>query len=274
MGIETIDAGTLGSWTIQVVDAATGQPATGYTPDIALAATLWTGDDQSPLSPAPVAEWLNAGAGTVTLTIPGEVTSGLEPGIYRLRLSVVDAGQTQPVYETGLQVRSSPGSATPAPIYGSAADLHTYAPWLDQLQDLPSAQAGFREQRARARSWLEDLLHSRYRGGSCVGIGNPRGWGWGYRAGQGRSPWLVAELAADHLLVTDRVREICARKAIALVCESQIGPDPKNPYVALAARYHAQASSLATCLVAEVDTDGDGVADVVISLGDFRVLRG
>src|SRR5262249_26067117 len=88
---------------------------------------------------------------------------------------------------------------------------------------------------------------------------------FGPRRSGARSTWLREQLDADTLMVTDQIRECAAKKALAFICEGQVGPsESQAPYARLARMYHSQADYLGTCLVLSLDTNGDGFPDVNI----------
>ena len=88
---------------------------------------------------------------------------------------------------------------------------------------------------------------------------------FGPRRSGARSTWLQDQLDADTLMLTDQIREAAAKKALAYICEGQIGiGDQAKAYAGLARMYHGQADYLGTCLTLSLDTDGDGFPDVNI----------
>lgn len=245
-----------------------GNPIVNYGEDAALSAQVWPGDDLA-VSCSPLVEWVDREAGSVKMTVSAGDTAGLNPGVYSWRALVTEAnGRVSVIGKGSIEFEGGPGSALPPATYGKADDLLTYAPWLGDLPDKRSSQTGFAEPRSRARGWLEDVLHAHHRTG--YSRQGRFGGAWGTPA---RDPWLVDQLAAGKLMVTDKIREIVARKAIAIVCESQIGPGKDNPYVALANRYGWQAEEMAKTLVAWVDADGDGIYELPIDCTTTHLRR-
>lgn len=119
------------------------------------------------------------------------------------------------------------------------------------------------EQLHRARTWLEDLAHAHYRVSSMVMVVGAQAFG--PRRSGARSTWLQDQLDNDTLIVTDQIREAVAKKAMAYICEGQVGlGDQASQYARLGRMYHSQADQIATCLVLSLDTNRDGWPDVTI----------
>jgi hypothetical protein len=134
--------------------------------------------------------------------------------------------------------------------------------WLRQLQT-DDDEAGFAEQLGRARTWIEDLAHAHYRVASMAMVVGSQAFG--PRRSGARSTWLQEQLDADTLMVTDQVREAAAKKALAYICEGQVGTSEASmAYAKLARMYHSQADSIATYLTLSLDTNGDGFPDINI----------
>lgn len=247
---------------------ASGAVVTGYDASRALATTIWPGGNRAAAS-RPTTTWTDPSLGLLAIAIGADDTAALAPGRYQLVTRLDDAGATIDAYRCTLDVTQSHGIGTTPGAYCSYQDLLDYGgPWLDQLST-DDDQAGFAEKIARARSWIDDLAHAHHRvGGYLRGGGGPS-------IVAGRSTTLQAWLDADSLLLTDSIKEACAKKALALICEKQIGNgDSAMAYARLARLYHAQADYLATCLTLGLDTDGDGRAEVVIDLSTSYPLYG
>jgi hypothetical protein len=246
-----------------------GNLVTGLPADAPLAAALWRGGDQAPVV-APAVQWIDPTQGTVLLVVSAADTAGLAVGTYRLRVTVAADGQTLVVFDGALRLTAAPGAAPPPPVYCGYEDLKLYAPWLDTLHDAAQEQTGFAGERARARQWLDDLILRQYRGGGGGVLGNGPGGGgglWGARRSPGYSPFLVQQLQQDHLIVRPAVVEAVAQYALGLICQAQLGRGGWNDYARLASTFAAAAHNAALCLTAEIDTNDDGLAEVVIPLG-------
>jgi hypothetical protein len=245
-----------------IVDQA-GNPVTTYAGTETLATVVWPGGAQA-ASFEPATIWATPAAGTITITITAAESTKLPAGRYQLSTTVQPAGH-DPVdaYGCTLDVLQSPGTQAAPTTYTTLDDLLRYGrSWLRQLQT-DDDQAGFAEQQGRARSWIEDLAHAHYRVAAMTMVIGSQAFG--PRRSGARSEWLIDQLAANTLIVTDQVREAAAKKALALICEGQIGlGEQAGQFARLARMYHSQADYLGTCLTLTLDTDGDGFADVTI----------
>ena len=66
-------------------------------------------------------------------------------------------------------------------------------------------------------------------------------------------------------MITDQITEAAAKKALAYICEGQVGVNEQSAqYGKLARFYHSHADYLGTCLILSLDTNGDGFPDVTI----------
>lgn len=244
-----------------------GQAATGFSSADAVSAVLWAGDDQAPLA-TPLAEWDDPAQATVWVTFAEADTVTLPPGTYRLQVWVLSQGRRILGADAALRLTAVPGMATALPVYCSAGDVEALASgWVDTLQDLDTDQAGFAEERNLARRWLDRQV-----------IARRRAWldDW-YRV---RARWaddakieadltaLQSHLDADRLmrdgLDAGLIERITAHYALHLIFEPQIGEVNETSYQTLAERHRAQASRLLVGWTARVDTNGDGVADVIL----------
>jgi hypothetical protein len=245
-----------------VVDQA-GNVVTTYDGTETLATLVWPGGAQ-PTAYTPATTWVTPAAGLIAIAFPAADSAALSAGRYQV-LTRVTAGSADPVdaYGCTLDVLQAPGTETPPTTYGTYQDLLRYGrSWLRQLQT-GDDEAGFAEQLGRARSWIEDLAHAHYRvAGMTMVVGSQA---CGPRRSGARSEWLIQELAADTLIVTDQVAEAAAKKALAFICEGQIGVGERSDaYAGLARMYHSQADYIGTCLTLSLDTNGDGFPDVNI----------
>jgi hypothetical protein len=201
--------------------------------------------------------------GLVDILITAAQTAALSLGRYQIYSTITAGGDPQPILIATLDIVATPGS-TPAPkTYCGYSDLLKYGrAWLRQLQT-GDDEAGFAEQLGRARSWIEDLAHAHYRVAAMTMVIGSQAFG--PRRSGARSTWLQDQLDADTLIVTNQIREAAAKKALAFICEGQVGPtESAAPYARLARMYHSQADYLGTCLTLSLDTNNDGFADVNI----------
>jgi hypothetical protein len=254
--------GTALGITFQIADGD-GNVVTTYTGGEALATEVWPGGNRAD-GFNPVTSWVDHVDGKVQITISAAQTTDLALGRYQIYTTLEATGRDPvAILIAQLDVVATPGM-TPAPAtYCSYQDLLKYArSWLRQLQTSDD-EAGFAEQLGRARSWIEDLAHAHYRVAAMTMVIGSQAFG--PRRSGARSTWLTEQLAANTLMITDQIVEAAAKKALAFICEGQIGPSESSAaYARLARMYHSQADYLGTCLTLSLDTNGDGFPDVNI----------
>jgi hypothetical protein len=240
------------------------EPVTDYTGSEDLVCSVWPGDARG-VTFSPVAEWttVSPDPNVISITITDEQTANVEPGRYQLLLKIDDAGEIVDAFACTVTVTLVAGVGVAPRTYTSYDDLLRYGrSWLKQLQTSDD-QLGFAEQQGRARTKLEDIAHAHYRGGSLATYVG--GYSGGPRIWPGRSAWLQEQLDAGYLMVTDQVKELCAKFALAEVCRGQIGTgDSASAYARLARMYESEANYLASCLIIGIDSNSDGVAETTI----------
>lgn len=247
--------GDAAAWVVTLRDAVGDALTSVYDGAETLAARVWPGDDR-PVSFNPTVAWKVAASGTIDLSVTGAQTAGVDPGDYLLQIRLTDGGSTYSAFESWLAIETAPGTGTTPTVYITRDDLLRYGRHV--LSEIPDEydQAGWIEQRARARSWFEQVLHAHDRGTIETGLG------WGVRSrvvnrDRGKNTWLVDALADNELLVTDEIKEVNACYAWSLILAGR----PEE-----AARFRAMANELCKTIVAELDTDADGDGDYVIDL--------
>jgi hypothetical protein len=254
---------------------------TTYTSGATLASSCWPGDDRANTF-SPTAAWIDASLGTIRLSIAAAQTASLSPGIYNLQLSIAASGSTVKQNLPGLKLLPSPGSATAPKAYCSLQDLLRVFRPLSELQDLDSDQTGFAEQRGLARIWFDELLQRHFRPSSGGLTSHQRAisnWGGSWRSGQ-RSIYLSGLLDADKLLLANAsgqpnsIPHCVAHHAVGLILQDQLGSVGETSYQKVARRMFAEADRLAGLIVAEVDSNNDGLPDIHIDLGITDVLYG
>ena len=127
---------------------------------------------------------------------------------------------------TSLEIIAAAATGTPRPTYITIADLRKIAPWIDDLQ-VPDSHEGFDDPCADSRDWLDEMTLRNYRGGNVSLLGYHGFALDAWYTGGGRrtsltNRWLFAALAANQLLVTPRVKNVCAYYALSRICESLI----------------------------------------------------
>jgi hypothetical protein len=258
--------------TVTLTDAL-GATITTYTGTEALTTAVWPGADRAAAFAAATA-WIGAGAGTIQWSITDAQSAGLAPGRYQLLTRLQDPiyGWVD-VYTATLDIAASAGSAAAPSTYTTLDDLLRFGrSWLRQLQT-DDDQAGFAEQQHRARTWIEDLAHAHFRVAAMTMVIGSQAFG--PRRSGARSVWLQQQLDANYLMLTDQIREAAAKKALAYICEGQVGlGEQAGQYARLARLYHGQADYLGSCLTLSLDTNGDGFPDVNIDCSSTDPMYG
>jgi hypothetical protein len=262
----TVPQGTSRDFLLQVKDAADA-PITTFLATDTLTATVWPGDDRAAVA-TPTAAWDDYATGKYLLTFADATTATVTPAKYRLRVSFTRGSRTGVLLDGWLVVSATKGTATAGQAKTTIDDLLRYAPWLDDLMS-DSDQGGFQEQQARAFSWLVDVLCDRWRPAGTASLGDRLVIGYDYA--DGPSVWLRGKLTAATSALVSRGKtvEILAKKAIAFVCEAQIGRESARDFAAHANAYHGDADSLLKTYRAEIDTKDtyDGVPTMTIHCG-------
>lgn len=251
-------------------------PATGvFLGTDTLAAKLWPGGDL-PSILSPTAAWIDANAGTWQLVFNDADTAAVSPGIYYVQATATRSTRSVNLLPEGttLEVLAVPGTGLARPTYITITDLRRVAPWIDELQP-PDSQTGFLDQCADSRDWLDECVLRNYRGGNVSLLGEHGAALDGWFTGGGRrtsltNRWIKAELDASHLLVTPRVRQICAYYALSRICEAMLTRG--NQYYGHAARFRAEAESLLASTVVEIDVNGDGFGEIPVNMSSTNTL--
>lgn len=252
--------GSSDAYIVPVVDeSGAAIVCTGTEP---LSAVVWPGGAREPSFPL-IPTWQDAASGLTLVTIPSTLTVDLTPQTYTVECTITDGVGPRRYYAGWLEITPSPDTESEPPSYCTYQDLLDYAAWIPDLQ-AESDQAGFARQRGRAREWLDEVILSRYgpdtSGSYLMGMPPPL-------VSSAPSAWLRDQLAADHLIVRGPVREIAAKRALYLICSPQLGKRGEYSYQDLARRYERETEELVKLLWAEIDTDGDGLADVTVRCG-------
>ena len=158
-------------------------------------------------------------------------TASLAYGIYYIQAYATRAGtptRTTALLPRGtsLEIIAAASTGTPRPTYISIIDLRKIAPWIDDLQ-VPDSHEGFDDPCADSRDWLDEMTLRNYRGGNVSLLGYHGFALDAWYTGGGRrtsltNRWLYAALAANQLLVTPRIKNLCAYYALSRICESMI----------------------------------------------------
>lgn len=289
---------------LRVVDAAgnyygpneTPQQDSPFLVDDPLSARLWAGDDQAPvLTKTPT--WTDVTTAAYKIAFSDADTAALTPGLYRCIVTVARSGRTAPVGDFLVRITEAPGTASAPVAFTVFGDLTKYAPWIDDLQ-AQTDQFGFAEQQARASSRMVDALTNLYKPGMVgrhptslgpsqylTGVVGDAGAFWFRQqlvplAPLGTAPAalpnrqttagnFVQSRVSTALLLYDEVLEICAKWALAYVCEAQVGRDSDKDWWALAKFFRGDANGLFFSRKFEVDLSvpQTGYASVTIDGG-------
>jgi len=243
-----------------------------------LTAKVWAGSNETPLL-TPTASWISAPNAQFQVSLQNTDSSSLAYGIYYLQAYATRAGtptRTTALLPRGssLEIIAAPLAVVPRPTYIGVVDLRKIAPWIDDLQ-VPDSHEGFDDPCSDARDWLDEMTLRNYRGGNVSLLGYHGFALDAWYTGGGRrtsltNRWLFAALAANQLLVTPRVRQVCAYYALSRICESMI--TKSGQYVALASRFRFEAESLLASTTVEIDVNGDGFGEVPINFSSTNTL--
>jgi hypothetical protein len=246
-----------------------------------LAASVWQGSNETPLV-QPAVAWGSSGAaaGQIVISLQNADSASLAIGQYYLQAFATRAGtppRTTALLPRGstLEILPAPGTSFVArPTYISIVDVRKIAPWIEDLQ-APQSNTGFDDQLADARDWLDELVLRNYRGGNVSLLGYHGFALDAWYTGGGRrtsltNRWLKQALAANQLLVTPRVKLICAYYALSRICESFI--TKSGQYVALAARFRYEAEALLASTTVELDINNDGFGEVPVNFTSTNTL--
>lgn len=264
--ILTIAKNTDGAWLVEAYADDQGTTRSVFDPADALEAIAWGGGD-SDAAITLVPDWTDAATGRVRLTLGHAASAAASVGVYPLQVVATLAATSQRVrvLEAWLAVTESPGDSTALPTYGALQDLYDYGggEWLHQLRR-SDGLANFASERARARSYLDAMILRKWRPWSDVKV-----WSGSALSGpmDGTNPSLSDYLAAGALVVDDDVRELVALKALELICRQRITLSEKDEMPRRASYYQSLARNKALRLVAQLDTNDDGVIEYAIPLG-------
>lgn len=232
-----------------------GDVITSYLGTDTLEAKVWPGDDQGVLF-LPQAEWEGGDAGTGRVLVWGsrQDVSALTPGTYYLLITVTRADRTKEAYSSYFVVTPGPGLAAPLRAYCTIDDLRDEYEDVDSLQTRRN-QAGFADVRAKTRKDVDSVVLSCYRGDRL---------------------WLRDILDGGGLVKTTDVVKLATLWSLASILGAKL-PDAatvaagrSSAHQQAAARFERRANALAKSLVAEIDIDGDGIADITVNCAEVN----
>jgi hypothetical protein len=271
--------GTARDFPFQVTNPDGTTPTGIFVGTDVLTAKVWAGSNETPLL-TPAASWISATNATYQVTLQNTDSASLAYGIYYLQAYatrvVLGVTRTTALLPRGtsLEIIAAPMAAVPRPTYIGIADLRKIAPWIDDLQ-VPDSHEGFDDPCADSRDWLDEMILRNYRGGNVSLLGYHGFALDAWYTGGGRrtsltNRWLFASLAANQLLVTPRVKNVCAYYALSRICEAMITKG--GTYAMLAARFRLEAESLLTSTTVEIDVNGDGYGEVPVNFSSSNTL--
>jgi hypothetical protein len=256
-----IASGSAESLTLDVKDQ-NGDWITTYTGSESVSGVVWAGDDRASLF-APTVAWENpfvSATPKIVISVSA-IQSAQSPGRYRLRLTVAGV-----IRDVGwIRITAAPGATAAPKVYCTFDEMRIYGgSWVDDLQT-DADRVGFEEQRARARTLIDDQIISRATTGAF-------GSGGDYVS---RRATVKGYLDADGLSQTSQLKEIAARYALALIAGGQVGADKAGVYAEQSAYQRWMAETMLRQFVALIDTDADGDIDIAVSLAPWiRLERG
>lgn len=267
-------AGADEAWTIQLRDRQ-GSPLAGYTTANTLTASMWEGEDRSPVSPGVTVAWAGDGSdGRIILTCPRAATLSLAPGEYEGLVEVQSGAIRYAAWLGRIAVVGRPGSAAGPYTLCTYATMRMLYPAIERMQVDDADLAGFGRQRALATSdflkWIIDRYDPRPGFTRRVsGTYDPSG-GWEVQDFATPPPTRAEirdRLEAGGLVLPGpdaaTAGAIVARVAISYVLERQPS-DPRGAYATDAAGMLERARADFAMYRAFVDLDDDGAADVLI----------
>lgn len=243
--------------------------ASTFTFDDPIACFYWAGGDLPIIGELPC-QWIDAGEGTIDVDFPPNAWNGLEPGLYQ---AVVRLG-TDPAVDLAyfeIELRAGPARGVARPGYISAGDLEEEYPGLEkQLGNVDVDQSGFANLRADARNWLDLLILSHYRPTAFVG---PYQFEIPWLPAQPETNEWLADLLADGCLLQWTPNGRRLRKAQVYYVLGKVfrraactRPAQAGDLLDLADHYERKANDTLCTSVAEIDSDGDEIANFTISL--------
>lgn len=239
-----------------------------------LATSVWAGTNEAVLL-SPATAWRDPAAATFVISFSDADTATMKSGIYEVRTTATRSTRTFRIFRGRLALADGPGTAVPRPTYVDITDLRKVCGWIERLQGEGDVE-GFLDQCADAREWLDENILRNYTGGwaSLMGMHDValNAWfGGSARKTLNHNLFIAQQLADNHLIVSPRIRKVCALYACSLVFLSNLtsGKD----YLAMAAMYRHQANQLLVSTTAEIDTSGAGTTpNIPITFSSANVL--
>lgn len=262
----TVGVGRTATWTITCL-GKDGNPVL-FAGTETLASAVWQGGNQLPLF-SPVVGWVAPVApetttDKLTLTVEGAQTKGLAAGLYRIDVDLADGPQD--IWDGFLQLTPTPGTVVGTdPVYCTYADMLELFPGLEEF-DGNDLETQFLSERKRARRKIDRAIVEWYSHLLTRGLSYE-----GYSRSLPDTSVIEGYLAADKLVVSDRVREAAARYALAFVLEYSVGSDDKeNRYAQIGRENRNKANRIMDGLTVRLRDDAAGYD---YSLGEDGVVN-
>lgn len=220
---------------------------------------------------SPTVAWISAVAGTFTISVAAGQTAALDVGFYTMQVFVLNAGLKQAAFDGQLEILPTVGTVTAPVAWCSYEDLLLYSDQIKALRARGGVDVtGFLGQRAKETSELSRDIVLRYR--PTPGFVRVRSNTMNPVVGMDvASPTavapskadLTAALAAGGLILETKLREIVARRTIALIFSRQETGGNAQVYRQESIDQRAMADELFRCYQAQVDLDNDGMPDAL-----------
>jgi len=254
-----------------------------YTSGAVLDASVWRGGEEASLF-SPAVAWIDATMGTLTLGIAVGQSSGLEQGKYRLQVGVTGVGGVRSLaYDGWLEVGDSPGNVAAPLAWCDYEDMLLYS---DAIKSLGGSRGvdltAFLAQRAEetAKRSREMVIRYRQRPGYTRVrqstpdpiIGQDPANAAAVALSKGDLTTALATVGG--IVLEEKLREIIARGAIALVLGRQTTVGNSQAYRQEAAEQRSRADELFKCYQAQIHTASPIVSPSPIGpVSDFLIDR-
>jgi len=266
-----VTAGSDRSWSSVLQNQGVPTP---YPTSAMLDAAVWRGGEEAVLF-RPTVTWIAAAAGSFTLAVAVTQTATLDPGSYRLQVGVTSGGLRSIAFDGAIEITDAPGAGIEPPTWCSSADMRRYSHLIQILVARKGVDVtGWLDERTAVTAELFRDLVLRYN----PGPGSVRrrqlvmdpvlGFDVPVDSTLAPSPARVSAWLSipGGLILEARVREIVARRSVALVLDLQATSGQGEAYRTEAEAQRVMADALYLDYRAQVDATNppDGIADYLI----------